>query len=860
MKHTTLYFTRFLVAAVLMLSGSVMVQAQEIEDGEAFYIYRNDGDFNGFFYDQVEEMRYSRLDLDGVEHDEYVVQEVVTTDSIYRIPLAAIDSVGFVQPDIILNPRLKNLDEVGISDYVEMYDAKYGTIWLYSITPEDLLPEVGDVLVSFDAPVYNPSNDENYSGIGRKVTGVNYIDGVPFGHYQITTDPLEKMSDIFVQFISVEEVSADDAGNAQRRVAGMNTLPYRKAAGGFSKTLVDASLSPHLTFYPSKESSISLDINLGVKIALGMVYQIRGDDFFIKALLAEDLSVSAGVTMKVNTGGEEAIPVLPDGMTSLKFPAFCPLFEVRPAPKGFIRYQGELYAKATLPEMSTGLRQSFTIDSDDPYLMSFNFNERKQEPAQPNELIDVGDVNIGWNGFVQCGTKSDIGIYTNSWFSTIFTAYLGVDVYSGPKLEGNVNISAAALANGDGAYSLRDSHFTFTPYSIDFEAKGYLSSLWGKDNIERTFFDGNLSFGSKSLWMFPTFTAFSAQINEDNTKISTTTQTDERMVFWGSQIGAGLFNQYEDVDNPTVEFHTKRLFPLTTAPKYFNTTLSITKPGYYKVMPVLKTLDYLIPIKSMAQEFLIKPYIKLSPTKIKFPWQGGKVEVDCLTNGTQINTGFQVEGKKIIIESTENHELFARGGGQTDISASYIIHGKEADIAVRSPYAQLEIEQEAAPASIYKYVGIEDDFPGPTAVWLLPGGRVKCNASASENRLSVTASGSENRDDEFTDAKTTVTYNVHFEVDITQRDSCVVTGGHVSCKWVTTGTDSGKPYINTKEIDFSIVNGTPGIGGLYNVAEADPCVYVESGSGGGLARPYRHEYDKKGPVILRLYRTEKDNY
>ena len=58
---------------------------------EAFYIYRNDGDFNGFFYDEVIEMRQSKIGVDSIEYDRWVTQEVVLADTIYRIPLAAID-------------------------------------------------------------------------------------------------------------------------------------------------------------------------------------------------------------------------------------------------------------------------------------------------------------------------------------------------------------------------------------------------------------------------------------------------------------------------------------------------------------------------------------------------------------------------------------------------------------------------------------------------------------------------------------------------------------------------------------------------------------------------------------------------
>ena len=89
-------FCKHILAISFILTICQTMQAQD-----AFYIYRNDGDFDGFFYDQVKRIGYSKTDLEGNEHDVFVVQEVETLDSLYRIPLAAIDSVGFVQPEII---------------------------------------------------------------------------------------------------------------------------------------------------------------------------------------------------------------------------------------------------------------------------------------------------------------------------------------------------------------------------------------------------------------------------------------------------------------------------------------------------------------------------------------------------------------------------------------------------------------------------------------------------------------------------------------------------------------------------------------------------------------------------------------
>lgn len=77
---------------ILLSVYSLSSKAQTI--GEAFYIYRNDGKFNAFFRDEVDSVAYSNYDTDSLYYDEVVTQLVYTPDSIYQIPLAAIDSVN----------------------------------------------------------------------------------------------------------------------------------------------------------------------------------------------------------------------------------------------------------------------------------------------------------------------------------------------------------------------------------------------------------------------------------------------------------------------------------------------------------------------------------------------------------------------------------------------------------------------------------------------------------------------------------------------------------------------------------------------------------------------------------------------
>ena len=94
---------------LLMAVTTITVTAQTI--GDAFYIYRNDGQFNAFFRDEVDSIAYSHYDLDSIYYDENVTQLVYTPDSLYRIPLAVIDSVAFCVNDITVSQDYLSVNE-----------------------------------------------------------------------------------------------------------------------------------------------------------------------------------------------------------------------------------------------------------------------------------------------------------------------------------------------------------------------------------------------------------------------------------------------------------------------------------------------------------------------------------------------------------------------------------------------------------------------------------------------------------------------------------------------------------------------------------------------------------------------------
>ena len=67
---------------------------------EYFTIYFNDGTKSEAFYaTDVDSICYSKLSLDSITYDDWQVQEIYTCDSVYRYPLAQIDSLSFKDVD-----------------------------------------------------------------------------------------------------------------------------------------------------------------------------------------------------------------------------------------------------------------------------------------------------------------------------------------------------------------------------------------------------------------------------------------------------------------------------------------------------------------------------------------------------------------------------------------------------------------------------------------------------------------------------------------------------------------------------------------------------------------------------------------
>ncbi len=182
----TRYALLYILTALLSVFSIQTLYAQANQD--ALYIFRNDGGFNAFFYDDIDHIEYSKIDTVGVEQADFVVQEVWAHDTVYRIPISAIDSVAFVTPEKKIRADVFCPDK-SIADYIVASDT-INWIRLASNTPAAMIPKVGDKLLIEEKSQFIPR------GFVGLVTSVNNgSDG-----YTVMTGDLE-ISDVYERLV-----------------------------------------------------------------------------------------------------------------------------------------------------------------------------------------------------------------------------------------------------------------------------------------------------------------------------------------------------------------------------------------------------------------------------------------------------------------------------------------------------------------------------------------------------------------------------------------------------------------------------------------------------------------------------------
>lgn len=274
----------FWAAWVLLFALALPSQAQQ-----AFYIYRNDGTIHTFFTTDIDSMACSTLDVDSVVHADFVVQEVYTPDSVYRIPMESIDSVAFVTPKTKYCPGVKVL-EGELKGYVVRRDSL--TLLFRADTPVMFLPVVGDKLVS-------TVEDDVLGGafVGRVESVIQRDGGI-----EVVCGPVDLM-EVFEYYYGIAR-KEDDTETAVRK-RGISDEFYATGMRRFSPGKLSLDLFNNHDW--NRVYKVSDNLTLVPDKAQAMVSVTPVIDYSASLIVNKDYGVNVSVTAIGNYTMEELL-------------------------------------------------------------------------------------------------------------------------------------------------------------------------------------------------------------------------------------------------------------------------------------------------------------------------------------------------------------------------------------------------------------------------------------------------------------------------------------------------------------------------------------------------------------------------
>ncbi len=672
---------------------------------DAFYIYQNDGHFDGFFFDEVESISYTCTDTLGRTFAFPVAQEIVTADSTYRIMLTAIDSVSFVQPEIRFSSQLRRMDELGMTDFITEQNGMRVTF--SGSLPSSLHPSVGDVLASFDF--------ERFEG---GLVGVVRSVGTGSGGIVVELDSISDLGQIFEQFVTVEEYAPPrEPGEKPRyRMAGLDHIrgdEHRRAArapiqrlseGKFDTDALSFAHNFHVP-YDGNGWSASLDIGVNAQTQLKSVWKIDvfGDKMF-KYSAVQEFELKPSFTLKGKviddlTFGAKFIP-------PIYLPAAAPVFNAKLTFLPFIRLNAYV-----------SLQFSTTTQKWKRYL-SYEFNNWQTTNSDKSELSPTPvqyDLSLSAEGFIQAGLKASFGFSTIAAVEKAFKAGIEFNLWAGPKLTASISAdlfkAGSDLYEGNGLSAYRtlkgNSKASLIPLSIDYELKALIKGFWMKnDTTTHTLLDGSIPFGERTFWLFPEFKNFNVTPSTVNPYTVVATATPTRELAWPQHLGFELLN--ERGESVETAFLIDSIYRPWGARGPFMTTFNKLSPGRYTIRPAIRLLlptSNIDVATDIEKTFTVpKPQLDLSPNKLNFPKSGGKKIISVATTLDRINVTNVPEWATVTVEPTQiSVDVKSMAAGvTTDRKATLRIVGEMADGAAHTeqPYVITQFAKEITLPSI----------------------------------------------------------------------------------------------------------------------------------------------------------------
>ena len=570
----THHISKHIVSRLLVLMVAMLYFAPAFaQDSQqhAIYNYRNDGDFNAWLDIDVEKITYSCTDLDGVEHDDIVVQEVWTPDSVYRIPISAIDSIGFRAPKPEMKEGIFHITEDHLPYAVSVEDL---TVTFRSSIPTSLLPSIGQVVIS---DVYDEPFEIGFAGRVKNVVNSN-------GTITVICEEVG-LGDVYDQLIYVGKTNAyeDDAdyskaSRAPRKIKIYDNGVIDVPLGKFSLKVSDGS-----------DASVSLSAKPSLTVDYLVAYNVKGVQNQFKVVAKP--KVEYGLDYKIKVKKSKS---LEDYLAFIPIETGVPGLRIKVRFGAFLDLEGSVSLDGNMT-YTTETTCGFDSNIDENHGFFYSVDSGWEEP----------EVSLELEGSLFCGPVVQVSayiIYEKGFPCVKF------------NLKPGVEFSGKIVASSDGI-----SEYGFNAYDMLKDSKLSLGGKLKAESSASVFgkkFD-LLGYSLSPDWLrfdfllFPKFTKPEIINSSIFNPTSLYSEVSGQTLFT-TNVGMAVYDEFENPVAEDISIYNYEEKPTTT---YVSHNMVDYSSGKYIVRPLVKNVFGTFPASPVA-EFSVPEPVSLETTTI----------------------------------------------------------------------------------------------------------------------------------------------------------------------------------------------------------------------------------------------------
>ncbi len=429
----------------------------------AMFLYRTDGNINPFLLSDIDSITYSMYGPDSLLFDKVEIQVIWTQDSVYRIPVAEIDSISFTRPETKLQSDVVIMDYTWLP-YIVSTDGMSIT-FNHDIT-NLWLPQTDVVLV------YLSFDDIFPDGFAGRVSEISES-----GNYAVNCDSVS-LDEIYETLMIFGEY--DVVPDSEQPSKGRYRLAPHKAPADWNSSL-DFQIpffNDHLSFGVNMQITVSPFLSVTkdrvifeMKISNEEAFRI-GAEFtepFVEKLIGDDL-------LKIK------IPI-PQTPLRLTF-SMSPVIEM------------ELRAGLNA-ELNFTTKSSFTMRMDNG-VFSYRSVPRKGKPNLNLKTTLSGSIGVG--------TKFPVGVST---IGNILSGNANMTLSTGLECE----LSAGGFQNPNAYQLFYDTYADwYTKLDIGAELKMKVFKFEWKFSKDKLF---SVKLKNQTWYLFPEFSDLNCNIQRD---------------------------------------------------------------------------------------------------------------------------------------------------------------------------------------------------------------------------------------------------------------------------------------------------------------------------------------------------------